>query len=164
MSNGHTFLQYAAEEYWQHALAAGKSLATQDWKTQSLDELPSLRDWMLLQAARSGNTSTVVILLKHKAQVKAKTIDGETAMHWAAARAHIDVVVMLLKASGNFVAQDQDGRTALHWAVCKGEEIVVRHLAAYGERLYLPVQDIYGWTALQLAVKISVWLVPRTTP
>ena len=96
-------------------------------------------------------------LLDNGTDVKAKTLDGETAIHWATAESHVKVVQLLLDQNPHVISIDNDGRTALHWATIRCNEALVKLLATHREGSFLPVRDAYGWTALYLAVRMAEW-------
>ncbi|KAF7511786.1 hypothetical protein GJ744_003517 [Endocarpon pusillum] len=148
--------QYAADQYWVHALAAGDIFA-QELDPEAFCKLPTLRDWLLLQAARNGNLSVVRTLLDNGAEIKARTIDGESAIHWATVGSHSEVIQLLLDREPLATLVDSDGRTALHWAIAQHNKIVAQQLSMHHGGSYLSVQDNYGWTALYLAVRIGEW-------
>lgn len=151
----HALRQYAANNYWEHALAAGGAFA-KDLDCKTFAKLPTLRDWLLLQAARSGELAIVRILVDNGADIKAKTIGGVTAIHWATEGGHIEVIQFLLDKEPLVTLVDFDGRTALHWAVFQYNQPVAQQLATHHGGSYLHVQDNYGWTALYLSVRIGV--------
>src|SRR5204863_9556204 len=71
--DSHNFLRYAAEEWQEHALAAGLALvADYKWERDNLDRVPTLRDTWLSLAAECGQEAVVRLLLEHKADVDAK--------------------------------------------------------------------------------------------
>ncbi|XP_046983974.1 TD and POZ domain-containing protein 1-like [Schistocerca americana] len=78
------------------------------------------RSRKLREAAKKGAVEEVRLLLAAGADVGARDVDGETALHWAALRGHAAVVRLLLSAASDPNARDQWWRTPLHWAARNG--------------------------------------------
>ncbi|XP_047101595.1 TD and POZ domain-containing protein 1-like isoform X2 [Schistocerca piceifrons] len=78
------------------------------------------RSRKLREAAKKGAVEEVRLLLAAGADVVARDVDGETALHWAALRGHAAVVRLLLSAASDPNARDQWWRTPLHWAARNG--------------------------------------------
>jgi ankyrin repeat domain-containing protein 50 len=70
----------------------------------------------------------VQLLLEKGTDVEAKTDDGWTALHRAAAQGREAVVQLLLEKRADVEAKTDDGYTALHWAAERGHKAVVRLL------------------------------------
>ena len=148
----HCFLQYASEEWQEHALAASQALITgYDFKPNNLDKLPTLRDTWLLGAAAEGQKIVVQRLLDNGAELNPKDKDGQTPLSLAARNGH-EAVVKLLLSRDDVAAdsQDEDGRTPLSWAAENGHEAVVKLLLSRDD-VAADSQDEYGQTPLSLA-------------
>ncbi|XP_046984027.1 TD and POZ domain-containing protein 1-like [Schistocerca americana] len=78
------------------------------------------RSRKLREAAKKVAVEEVRLLLAAGADVGARDVDGETALHWAALRGHAAVVRLLLSAASDPDARDQWWRTPLHWAARNG--------------------------------------------
>lgn len=52
----------------------------------------------LIEAVQSGDRAAVLSLIKQKADVNTATLDGTTALHWAAPRGDAETADTLLKA------------------------------------------------------------------
>ncbi len=130
----------------------------------------------LHEAAASGRTEMVDLLLEYGANLNARTGSGLTPLRMAILYNHVDVVkrllahsadahgelcraamrdyrdiAQLLLASGVEVnAQGWSGRTALHWAVLKGYSELVRLLLRYGADA--SIQDELGYTPADWAM------------
>lgn len=61
------------------------------------------------------------LLLARKADIHARTADGEDALSYAAAAAQPDLVRLLLRRGGNAKTHDREGETALMSAIAGGE-------------------------------------------
>ncbi|CAK8997769.1 Putative ankyrin repeat protein RF_0381 [Durusdinium trenchii] len=77
-------------------------------------------------ACGDGNVPVVQCLCGSKANVHAAEGHcGETSLHWAAAKGHVNVVSILLEARVDAHALDKSGRTCLHKAAEFGQVAVV---------------------------------------
>ena len=126
----HCFLQYASPEWQKHALLAGPVVATScDFRKESLDQLPTLRDTWLLQAAGEGQKMVVQRLLEEGAELESRNEYGQTSLSVAAEGGH-EAVVELLLSRDDVIEDSQDdiSRTPLSYAAESGCETVVRLL------------------------------------
>ena len=148
----HCFLQYADEEWREHAEAASVALFTGNgFRKENLDKLPTLRDIWLLKAAVEGQEVVVQWLLNNCAELNSENSRGRTPLSLAAANGHEEVVKLLL--SRDDVAadsQDKDGRTPLSWAAETGHEEVVKLLLSRDD-VAADYQDMWGQTPLSWA-------------
>ncbi|XP_067142601.1 putative ankyrin repeat protein RF_0381 isoform X1 [Centruroides vittatus] len=83
--------------------------------------------------------SITEILLQNRANVKALSNSGQTALHLAR---ELAVVKMLVAAGSDINKQDQDGRTALILACMEGKTSIVKFLIQKGADVN--ITDIYG--------------------
>ena len=111
----------------------------------------------LIEASMWGHHLTVLALLELNANVEAKSVAGETALHWAAMNGHSKVVDRLLidgSANPNIKTNGKNragkNRTPLHLAAEKGHAAVVKALVHAGCDVL--ACDKYGQTAFDLAV------------
>ncbi len=148
------FLQYAIEEWQEHALAASPAVITDFlWESDIFNRVSLLRDHWLQRAAGKGDDAVVRKLLTANANVNAAAANygGRTALQAAAGRGHLEVVERLLAADANVnaaVARHQ-GRTALQAAAGGGHlEVVERLLVANAD---VNATSYGGRTALQAA-------------
>ncbi len=127
------FLQYAIEEWQEHALAASPAVITDFlWESDIFNRVSLLRDHWLQRAAGKGDDAVVRKLLAANADVNAAAADddGPTALQAAAGGGHLEVVERLLAANAdvNAAAADDGGRTALQAAA--GHEAIMMVLQA----------------------------------
>ena len=118
----HCFLEYASEEWQEHALAASQALITgYEFRTDNLEKLPTLRDTWLLRTAAEGQEVVVQRLLNNGAELNSKDSVGRTPLSWAAGRGH-EAVVKLLLSRDDVAADSQEeyGQTPLSWAADGG--------------------------------------------
>jgi len=84
-------------------------------------------------AAMRRDTTSVLTLLKEKADVNAAQGDGMTALHWAASQADANLVTALLHAGADVHKTTRlGGYTPLHLAAMEGAAPVIDLLAAAG--------------------------------
>ena len=107
-------------------------------------------------AARKGHDAIASLLLDMGAEVEAKDRDGQTALHLASSTGHACLVRLLLNRGAKIAARNLDERTALHIAVMEGHEAVLEILASQMQK-ELEIRDLYGLTALHLAVRFAEW-------
>ncbi|VDM93286.1 unnamed protein product, partial [Onchocerca ochengi] len=88
------------------------------------------------------------------------TTDGETALHCAAARGHLECVQSLLDAGASADAIDQIGQTALHLALKRSHIDIALLLITKGCKL--DIQDKNGDTALHIASRIGLLSAVQT--
>src|SRR5262245_26706557 len=65
----------------------------------------------LIDAVQTGNSAAAIKLLEQKINVNGTTLDGTTALHWAAHNADGDMVDRLIKAGANVNAKNEFGAT-----------------------------------------------------
>lgn len=95
-----------------------------------------------LQLARRGG-------LAQGGAVNAKNQDGQTPLHWAAARGHKDVAELLVRSGADVNAKDNYGNSPLHFAARAGCTDVAELLL--GEGADINAEDKTGKTALHSA-------------
>jgi hypothetical protein len=103
----------------------------------------------LCLAAQNGHEDRVRFLLDHKADIRARRIDGTTALHVAAWSGHEATVRLLLERNADIQARRINGATALHEAAWCGHEATVRLLLDRKADIQAKQHD--GWTALHAA-------------
>lgn len=123
---------------------------------------PNVRDsdndisWTpLLLAARSCHLETVRVLIRHGADVNARSKMDQTALHavcWTkhAAKDLTEVVRALLQAGADVNALNRKGQSPLHWAAHYGHVEAVRLLVQYGANTIARNED--GETPLDKAM------------
>jgi len=101
-------------------------------------------------AAKKGDTASVVALLKKGADVSAAHADGMTPLHWAAELGDVAMADALTRAGANLAAVTRLGQyTPLHLAARNGNGPVVRLLLKAGAPA--AVTNASGTTALHMA-------------
>lgn len=104
----HCFLRYARQEWLKHALVASPVLTNDyDFRKDTLDRSPTLRDLWLLNAAIEGQEEVVKRLLEEGAELDARDESGWTPLFWAAATGHEVVVTVLIEKSAELDVWDE---------------------------------------------------------
>lgn len=105
----------------------------------------------MMACSRADGDALVSLLLSKDADVNAQNNAGQTALHFAASKAHLDVARALLGAGASARVRDRRGQLALHRAAAGGSVPVLRELLGRGKS---PVNasDVDGMTALHHAV------------
>jgi ankyrin repeat protein len=86
----------------------------------------------LIDAARDKDKAAFKTLLAQKADARATTPDGTTALHWAAHWGDLEMVDALLKAGADVKAQNRYGVTPLAEAVQNGGAVLIERLLKAG--------------------------------
>jgi hypothetical protein len=102
-------------------------------------------------AARLGQLEQVNALLAAGADIKAKDINGETALHWASLGGRTKTAQALLAAGADIKAKDKWRKTALHRAAQRGHTETVQVLLSAGADIESKDND--GKTALHWAAR-----------
>ncbi len=106
----------------------------------------------LFVAAQNNLPSLVINYLLKNGDVNFKDRNGQTMLHWAAYKGHLDIVRLLLQDKNiNVNLQDNFGRTALYWAVYKRRLDIVS-LLLNDKNINVNLQNNEGRTALHWAV------------
>lgn len=89
----------------------------------------------LILAASAGREKAVNTLLAEGANVNATTIDGHSALQYAASKNWKSICVALLRKYANINIADKRGATPMHRAASKGNVAIVQVLIEYGRDL-----------------------------
>lgn len=96
----------------------------------------------------------VRLLVRAGADVNAVDDNGDTAMHYAAARDVLNIIVILLEANGDPTLANHQGITPVHKAAIYGQTAVIKRLSEAGyNNSILSTADINGDTPLHFAVR-----------
>lgn len=108
----------------------------------------------LHSAALHGKTKAVELLVQWKADVNARTGDGQTALMLAAINGHTATAEKLVELGADVNARNQDRQTALMLAAINGHTATVEKLLALGADRTL--RNTRNQTAAGIALKLSV--------
>lgn len=100
----------------------------------------------LLEAARKDDAAVALQLIDSGADVRAKTSDGTTALHWAAHNGDLELLKRLLKAGADAGARNDYGSTPVEEAALRGDAGILAALLKAGANVESPNDD--GETAL----------------
>jgi len=82
----------------------------------------------LMISAENGDETTARVLLDQEARIGAKDKNKQTALHFAAAKAHNQMIELLFYRGADKEAKDGEGRTALHHAASNGHNTTLQML------------------------------------
>ncbi|MCJ1295195.1 hypothetical protein MMC34_006757 [Xylographa carneopallida] len=128
-----------------------KTLLEAGAKTEARRKSDQCETPLLYAAWFLGKEEILELLLRHKANIGAKDMNGRTALIRAACRGYEQNVKMLLEHGANIDAQDNFGGTAIMRAVDYGHKSMLRFLAAKGANVR--ARDRYQRTLLHSAAK-----------
>ncbi len=106
-------------------------------------------DKALFQGCRGGDYNKVRLAINFGADVEAKDNGGQTPLHWAARRNHIEIAKLLIELGADVNAKKFDGWTPLHWASWNSHIEIVKFLIEKGADV--EAKDNRGITPLHLA-------------
>ena len=130
------FLQYARQEWQEHALAASPTLAAdRGFRKDNLGKLPTLRDYWLIVAPAEGQEVVAKRLLEEGAELEARDRWGRTSLSQAALIGYIAIIKLLLEKSAELDARDEDYLTSLSQASSRGYVAIVKLLLEEGVEL-----------------------------
>lgn len=103
-------------------------------------------------AALGGNTGRIRALVERGADPSFGTRFGETALHAAASRGHLEPLIYLANHGGNVNARTSKGWAPLHHAARFGHTEAVRYLLRMGAIPHMRTSDRGNKTPMQMAV------------
>lgn len=120
-------------------------------------------------AALGGNIGRIRGLVEQGADPSFSTRFGETALHAAASRGHLEPLIYLANHGGNVNARTSKGWTPLHHAARFGHSEAVRYLLKMGAIPQARTSDLGNKTPMQMAldsnhVDIAIMLGYRPRP
>jgi ankyrin repeat protein len=105
----------------------------------------------LLDAVRKDDVAAAVKLIDGGADVRAKTSDGTTALHWAAHNGQLDLLKRLLKAGADARARNDYGSSPVQEAAIRGDAAMLATLLKAGADVESANDD--GETALMTVAR-----------
>jgi ankyrin repeat protein len=105
----------------------------------------------LVAAAEANDHTAALALLDQGADVKARSPDGTTALHWAVHNADADLVQRLIKAGADLSAANDFGATALSEAAIIADTAILKLLITAGVDVDAPNAE--GQTALMVVAR-----------
>lgn len=135
--------------------ADDSSQGSQGQSSQAAVISSTARSW--LDAARQGALTTMQSLLSQHCQLlryqgtgTSYAFTGNSALHWAAAKGHIEVVCWLLQQGADIQQVNEAGEAALHTAVGHGQVACAQVLVLQGGA-DVHMQDGLGQSALEVS-------------
>jgi len=110
-----------------------------------------VKDQRLVQAVKSGDSTTAISLLGKKADPNVAEPDGTTPLHWAVRNNDVALVERLIRAGADVKATNRYGVSAIALACESGSAAVVEKLIAAG--VSANATGPYGETALHTCAR-----------
>src|SRR4030095_11598838 len=107
----------------------------------------------LIDAVPTGNSAAAIKLLDQKVNVNGTSVDGTTALHWAAHNSDVDMVDRLIRAGANVNAKNEFGTTPMSEGASAGKTAVLEKLLKAGADPNTPLVD--GMTPLMAIGKTT---------
>jgi len=134
------------------AAAAVEMMAGEAAATAAAITPPSMMVLSYLQLVADGNLVKVKGRLDADASMVSSTDeDGQSGLHYAAAKGRVKVIDLLIERGADIMARDLKGQTALHLAASQGQKASVLALLSKGAAIDAPDRD--GATPLHQAVR-----------
>jgi uncharacterized protein len=109
------------------------------------------RDLRLVNAAKAGDTTAVLSLLRQRIDVNTTEPDGTTALHWAVRQGDSQLIDRLIRAGADVNAANRYGVTALYLASVNGSAAAIDRLLRAGADANAATPE--GETALMTAAR-----------
>ncbi|KAI9148367.1 26S proteasome non-ATPase regulatory subunit [Paramyrothecium foliicola] len=177
----HPLLGYAAQHWGDHLRQAGDKEANEQaieilededkvhlicWLKESADNQakgtyfrPRAQASGLALASSFGLTATLSKAIDAGLSVHEKDSTGQTALHRAVEKGHVDTAALLLKAGSTVNSKDLAGWTALHEAASKADAAIAKLLVDHGADV--DIVDGYSTTPLYRAAEAGAEAVVR---
>jgi uncharacterized protein len=110
-----------------------------------------VKDTRLVQAAKTGDTTTAVALLNKRVDPNVAEPDGTTALHWAVRNNDTELVDRLIRARADAKATNRYGVTAIALACESGSAAIIERLLTAG--VSVNATGPYGETALHTCAR-----------
>ena len=110
-----------------------------------------VKDTRLVQAAKTGDTTTAVALLNKRVDPNVAGPDGTTALHWAVRNNDTGLVDRLIRAGADAKATNRYGVTAIALACESGSAAIIERLLTAG--VSVNATGPYGETALHTCAR-----------
>ncbi|KAK4273872.1 hypothetical protein QN277_017183 [Acacia crassicarpa] len=81
--------------------------------------------------AREGDSTNLLKCIENGVSVNLKDSEGQTPLHWAVDRGHLEVTELLVSRNADVNAKDDDGQTPLHYAVVCEREAIAEYLVKH---------------------------------
>ncbi|XP_014240028.1 DNA-binding protein RFXANK-like isoform X2 [Cimex lectularius] len=114
------------------------NITLQDIKNVNVDQVDKNGLTALMWSSAYGQTASVVLLIKEKADIHIQGNHLETALHLAAAGGHHDIIRVLISNGADVNAEDEDGNSPLLYAVFGDHAHAVNELIENGCDLWEP--------------------------
>eukprot|EP00743_Colponemidia_sp_Colp-15_P007748 GILK01008390.1.p1 GENE.GILK01008390.1~~GILK01008390.1.p1 ORF type:complete len:271 (+),score=38.46 GILK01008390.1:67-879(+) len=114
---------------WQAAYQGDSNLIRRYFQNATIDVEDAYGNTALHWAAKSGNVSTIQLLLELGASANSRNKErGSSPLHWATTASHLGAVELLLDAKADVNIKNFNDETPLHWAAFWNQSAIVKTL------------------------------------
>ncbi|XP_043717468.1 acyl-CoA-binding domain-containing protein 1-like [Telopea speciosissima] len=106
--------------------------------------------------AREGEIDSLLKDIASGVSVNLKDSDGQTPLHWAVDRGHLNIVELLVSRNADVNAKDNEGQTPLHYAAVCDREAIAEYLVKHNAGI--DVKDNDGYTPSDLCESNWSWM------
>ncbi|KAL6972127.1 Acyl-CoA-binding domain-containing protein 1 [Sarracenia purpurea var. burkii] len=106
--------------------------------------------------AREGDGENLLKCIETGVPVNLKDSEGQTALHWAVDRGHLNIIELLVAKNADVNAKDNEGQGPLHYAAVCDREAIAKFLVNQNARMDLKDND--GNTPYDLCDMKWPWL------
>ncbi|KAJ4956439.1 hypothetical protein NE237_013222 [Protea cynaroides] len=106
--------------------------------------------------AREGDMDSLLKDIASGVSVNLKDSEGQSPLHWAVDRGHLNIVELLVSKNADVNAKDNEGQTPLHYAAVCGREAIAEYLVKHNASI--DVKDNDGYTPSDLCESNWSWM------
>ncbi|XP_042481321.1 acyl-CoA-binding domain-containing protein 1-like [Macadamia integrifolia] len=107
-------------------------------------------------SAREGEIDSLLKDIASGVSVNLKDSDGQTPLHWAVDRGHLNIVELLVSRNADVNAKDSEGQTPLHYAAVCDREAIAEYLVKHNAGI--DVKDNDGCSPSDLCESNWSWM------
>lgn len=129
--NGESILYWGATGKSVQYLEEAKALLGKEFDSLMAKKTKTGRTPLHAAVLHAGNLDVINWLISNKADIKAKDVNGQTAMHYAVAIRSWDVLEVLLKRGGTLTEVDNEGKSVEEYLFEKLDVLTIDRFHTY---------------------------------